>query len=153
MPNHFHLLVKIKEYNPTSDFAKQIIVKKTQLNPIEKGFKDFLISYSKSINKAYDRTGSLFSPKLKKKVIANVSYIQNIIAYIHLNPVRAGISKQVEKWKFSSYSSYINLNNNILNINVNEVFSWFNGKENFIEFHEIFRDFLTERDNLYNDKN
>jgi len=55
MPNHFHLLAKTKERKHmfASDEFKQAPAK---LTPIEKAFRDFFISYAKTINKKYDRT-------------------------------------------------------------------------------------------------
>lgn len=55
MPNHFHLLVRIKEAEgmPEQEISKAVT----------KSFKNFLISYAKAINKKYNRTGVLFQPK------------------------------------------------------------------------------------------
>jgi putative transposase len=78
MPNHFHFLIRIKEMNikQTSEVFKtsEVLTKEItevggskKLTPLEKAFKDFFISYAKSINKAMNRTGSLFQSKFKKR--------------------------------------------------------------------------------------
>ena len=69
MPNHFHLLARVKEkkhLNSEGGFQQADSIK---LTPIEKAFRDFFISYAKTINKEYDRTGALFQFKYKRKPI------------------------------------------------------------------------------------
>lgn len=150
MPNHFHFLLKVNECEKHLETIKELDLNdKEKLSPVEKSFRDFFISYAKSINKSYSRTGSLFQYKFKRKPITDESYLNNIAAYIHLNPVRAGIVKNAENWNFSSYRSYLNDLDDIIVTNKNEVFSWFRGKDNFIDFHKIYRDFQKDRDYLF----
>ena len=85
LPNHFHYLIRIKE----NEFNEKLSHGLKKLTPTEKAFKDFFISYAKSINCEYHRTGALFQYKFKRKLITNHNYLTGIIAYIHLNPVRA----------------------------------------------------------------
>jgi putative transposase len=66
MPNHFHFFLKITN--------KQLF---------ELGIKNFFISYAKSINKRYDRIGSLFQGRYKAKEITSDSYYTRIITYIY----------------------------------------------------------------------
>lgn len=54
MKNHFHLLIKIKEKEEIERHAKFLKLGKS-LDPLQ-SFKNFFISYSKSINKSYGRT-------------------------------------------------------------------------------------------------
>ena len=146
MPNHFHFLIKV---NQIDDNIKVIKFPKSRLSLVEKSLKDFFISYSKSINKAYNRTGSLFQTKFKRKPILDDSYLMNIVAYLHLNPVRAGIVKSAENWNYSSFKSYLYDTDDIVISNKNEVIEWFRGKKNFMEFHEIYRNFQKDRDYLF----
>jgi REP element-mobilizing transposase RayT len=124
MPNHFHLFVRLKD--------------DTNYETVTKGFKDFFISYAKSINKSYDRTGSLFQNKYKKKEIDREAYFSMIIAYLHLNPVSSGLVKFPDDWKFSSYKSLIT--EGPTQLCREQVLEWFGGKESFIEFHQLFQD-------------
>ena len=42
-----------------------------------------------------------------------------ITAYIHQNPVRAGLKKNLEDWEYSSYREYLGLNkNNIIDTTI-----------------------------------
>jgi len=89
MPTHFHLFIRVKEEGKDEKVIE--------------AFRSFFISYAKSINKAYKRTGSLFQHKFKKKEIDNDYYYSAIVAYIHLNPVKTGLVERESQWKYSSY--------------------------------------------------
>ncbi len=93
MPNHYHLLLKIIEDNY-----------------LEKAMQRFSTSYTKAINKQYGRVGHLFQGRYKAKLIPNNEYLLHLSRYIHLNPVRAGLVKKPEDWKYSSYNEYISMN-------------------------------------------
>jgi len=120
MPNHFHLLVKIKDSKERNDWKREAVFKKvslenneisivfsTKLSRLDRAFRDFFISYAKSINKAYGRTGSLFQQGYKKKIVNSESYFSYLIQYIHNNPVEAGLCNKPEDWMYSSYNSII----------------------------------------------
>lgn len=97
MPNHFHLLVKIKsEAEGLND----------KLNFISKQFANFFSSYTQSFNKVCKRRGSLFIKNFKRKEIVTENYLSNLVMYIHLNPVHHGFSKQVWEWEWTSYDCF-----------------------------------------------
>ncbi len=96
MPNHYHLILLLKESN---------ISHQMQL---------FSISYTKAFNKRYSRTGSLFEGAFKSKHIDKDSYLLHLSRYIHLNPVRAGLVRKPEDWEYSSYQDYIGIRNGTL---------------------------------------
>lgn len=150
MPNHFHFLVRTinlesSEVLETSEVLTSVSYPK--ITPIDKAFKDFFISYSKAINKKYDRTGSLFQAKYKKKLIDEESYLARLIAYIHLNPVRAGLCKKPDEWRYSSYSLILNSSSSILK--ANKIIEIFGGKREFVKFHENYNNFQREQDLLF----
>jgi putative transposase len=130
MPNHFHILGRVKPPDP--DFIINHNCK--TLSPLEKAFKDFLISYSKSINKRYHRTGSLFQYKYKRKEIVNDSYLKRVICYIHFNPVVAGHCNKCHEWKYSSFNVFTG--NKSTKIKKDEVIKLFDNLENFIFVHQ-----------------
>lgn len=117
MPNHFHLLVKIKnEEEILSDFFKASNSSKVPnfgrvkeaipSNFISKQFANFFSSYTQSFNKIYNRRGSLFIKSFKRKEITDENYLRNLILYIHLNPIHHGFTRKVEEWKWSSYGCF-----------------------------------------------
>lgn len=91
MPNHFHLILQPQD----DDLSHHM-----QL---------FGISYTKAINKRYDRVGALFQGQFRAKRIDRNEYLLHLSRYIHLNPVRAGLVKRPEDWAFSSYREYLGL--------------------------------------------
>ena len=118
MPNHFHFFIRVNVQEP-----------------FEKGIKNFFISYSKAINKKYDRVGSLFQGRYKVSEITSESYFTRIITYIHQNPLVAGLVKNMEDYKYSSYPAYLSDKETI--IQRSEVLSWFGGLDGFINDHQI----------------
>ncbi|MCC6721226.1 MAG: transposase [Bacteroidia bacterium] len=123
MPNHFHLLVKIKSeaeiasnFSSSSTFLKFGTLEK--LDEIEaakrkflsKQFSNFFSSYSQAFNKVYNRRGSLFIKNFKRKEILNEDYLRTIIFYIHLNPIKHGFESQLQDWKWTTFKSFYTTN-------------------------------------------
>lgn len=150
LPEHFHLIIRIKDidnfnselFRIPDDFCKQ-------LSPVEKAFKDFFISYAKSINKAYERTGSLFQCKYKRNLISNEDELRRLIAYIHTNPIRRGYCSNIEDWNFSSYNFIIHLYK--VSKIYTEVVDLFGGLDSFEKFHMDYMDHQRESDLLFKD--
>ena len=136
MPNHFHFAIYITpSETQTSKVSETFEVSpRKKLTPLEKAFRDFFISYAKSINKRYDRTGSLFQYKFKRKPIKNNAYLMRLIMYIHGNPVEAKLCSTFREWSFSSYNAV--LGDTPTDIRRDEVLEIFGGKEDFIAWHK-----------------
>ncbi|HCS41122.1 MAG TPA: transposase [Anaerolineaceae bacterium] len=90
MPNHYHLLVKIKN----ADF-------------VQKGLQPFLISFTNSINIDQKRIGPLFQGRYQANLVFDDAYLLECVKYIHLNPVKAGLVKLLQEWGYSSYRDYL----------------------------------------------
>jgi hypothetical protein len=88
MPTHFHFLIKV------NDNTEMIIQKRIGV---------LLSSYTKAINKRYQRNGSLFQPHSKAKEIIDEQYLITLISYIHQNPIRSNVTGSIEEWEWSSY--------------------------------------------------
>jgi len=91
MNSHVHLLIYTNEILEMSKYMQS-------LNQ----------SYSQYYNKLNERVGTLFRNRFQSEQILNQMYLKNCISYIHNNPVKAGICKSLEGYKYSSYSQYIN---------------------------------------------
>lgn len=89
MANHYHLIVETPKAN--------------------------LSSFMHSLNSAYTtyfnikrkRAGHLFQGKYKALLIDADNYLLELSRYVHLNPVRAGITEKPETYPYSSYRAYI----------------------------------------------
>ncbi|WP_147303523.1 transposase [Rhodohalobacter sp. SW132] len=120
IPNHFHFLIRVA---PTSS-----------PNLISEKFRRFLISYSKSINKQQERSGSLFNKHLKRVKIDHMEQLIWIVYYIHRNPLHHGITKDFKTYKWSSFKALVS--NKYTELKRQELYEWFDGKKHFLQFHE-----------------
>lgn len=143
MPNHFHFLIRIHSEEELTKF----LIKKMKLSEEDHGgveelirrlpsqqFSNLFNGYTKAINKAFNRKGSLFQPNLKRKVVEDERYFTTLIRYIHLNPVIHGFVDDANRWKYSSLPAYNSDKPSYLARKT--VFDWFDGKELFQEYHK-----------------
>jgi hypothetical protein len=54
----------------------------------------------------------VFQGRYKDQIVQREGYLRNLIAYIALNPVRAGLVRTPELWPWSSYRSTAGLSSN-----------------------------------------
>jgi geranylgeranyl pyrophosphate synthase/REP element-mobilizing transposase RayT len=90
MPNHVHVLIQ-----PVAGIAVSEIVK---------GWKSFT---GHEANKILNREGNFWMADYFDRYIRDEKHYQNVLEYVHLNPVNAGLVKSAEKWKWSSVDNYI----------------------------------------------
>lgn len=146
MPNHFHLLVKIRtEVEIVEAFPKLrkdlqgfknlegLYVEEIEKR-ISKQFSNFFNSYTKSINKSYNRRGALFCHNFKRKPISNDAYFTSVLQYIHRNPQHHGFSTTVEDWRWSSYHSLIS--QKPTHLERQEIIGWYGTEAYFKESHK-----------------
>lgn len=129
MPNHFHFLLEILPHNSEKR-------DKAGLNELERAFTNFFVSYAKAINKSYDRTGSLFQANFKRKLIKTENQYGLNIAYIHFNPVKAGLCADCSEWEYSSYNAI--LGESPTKVARTKVLHWFGGRENAQAYHHAY---------------
>jgi REP element-mobilizing transposase RayT len=125
MKNHFHLLVRIKEIEEIQVPKK---IKSSQ------AFSNLFNAYTKAFNKSYNRHGALFERPFRRKQIECDNYFQNVIIYIHNNPVHHNICKHPIEYAWSSYLSCIS--EKPTKIMRKEVINLFNDLDNFKSLHE-----------------
>ena len=93
MSNHIHLLIKVE--NEDLD----LIIKRIGG------------SYVYWYNWKYKRRGHLFQDRFKSEPIEDDSYFLTVIRYIHQNPIKGGLCKRIDDYKYSSYNEYIGESN------------------------------------------
>jgi putative transposase len=91
MPNHYHLLIA------------------SEVDSLPRAMQALSIAYTKSINRRFERVGTLFQGGYRSIRVGNDEYLLNLCRYIHLNPVKAGFVDRPEHWEFSSYLEYAGL--------------------------------------------
>ena len=158
MPNHFHLLVRIKDNicykysnaDRSNDAVRfdEIKWETTNLsasNPDASGdsdkipkphlhFSHLFNSYTRYINKKTDRHGSLFERPFKRKLIENENYFRQLVLYIHNNPIHHGFCEHPLEYGWSSYLSCVS--SKPTKLKRKETLDWFDDQENFIYLHK-----------------
>lgn len=109
MPNHFHILIAKRDGAPSDGLSP------SDGFELERAVGVVLRSYTQAINKAHNRTGSLFQQKTKFKEIKTNLQAQICMYYIHQNPVKAKLVSRLEDWSFSSFNEYYNSNDAVSN--------------------------------------
>ena len=130
--NHFHLLARIHD----EEKIETLKVSETfrVLNP-SRQFSNLFNAYAKAINKAYDRTGSLFQHPFGRVAVTDDCYFLNLVAYIHHNPQKHGFVDDFRQWHYSSYQAH--LSRQTTRLKREQVLDWFQGREAFAAFHQI----------------
>lgn len=121
MDNHIHLL--IKEANEELALIMRRIG----------------ASYVYWYNDKYDRVGHLFQDRFKSETIENDRYLLAVLRYIHRNPVKAGMVRHMQDYKWSSYNEYLNIDHIIDSEFILSIFNHDRktALSSFREFHEI----------------
>lgn len=108
MKNHFHLLVKTHEEDQILRFQKVREFKTLDAEKrLNKQFSNMFNAYVKSFNKRYNRTGSLFENRFRRKEVSDKDYLRDVIVYIHNNPVKHNFCKHPIEYPWSSYDEYL----------------------------------------------
>jgi putative transposase len=92
MSNHYHLLLETPEGN---------------LSQIMRHING---AYTTYFNVKRKRAGHLFQGRFKAILVEADEYAAELSRYIHLNPVRAGMTEKPEEYLWSSFQSYIGQN-------------------------------------------
>jgi REP element-mobilizing transposase RayT len=89
MPNHLHLLVKQNQDFPPASLISSLHT-----------------SYVMFFNDKHRLVGHLFQDRYKQKIIDNNEYLQQLIAYIHLNPVEDKLCHLPKEYPWSSHREH-----------------------------------------------
>jgi len=127
MPNHFHLMVHIR--NTERYILKGEMLEKKSARSLNDSIGILLRTYTRAVNKENNWSGSLFrngtkavpidslkslmptlaitqNTLLLKSILSEKQYPQICFNYIHLNPVRAKLVKNLLEWKYSSAQDF-----------------------------------------------
>lgn len=75
--------------------------------PISKAIQNLSFRYTRYVNQTQNRHGSLFQGRYKAIWIHPDIFLLDLIRYVHLNPVRAGILKSPDQYRYSSHYAYL----------------------------------------------
>lgn len=128
MSNHAHFLIRA-EFKVLSVFMAGI-----------------LAEYAAYYNFKHNRNGHVFQNRFLSECINDEQYFWSCMRYIHLNPVKAGMVKGIEKYKYSSVGEYLSEIPEILSNKAIKTYQRnFKSSVEFAKFHgeketAIFRD-------------
>lgn len=134
LKNHFHILVYLK-LDDEIDYSKleYSTVEKPKILDSSKQFGHLFNAYTQAINKKFHRTGVLFEKPFERKQITSEKYLQNVIYYIHNNPVQHGFTKQMSLYPWSSFESIVS--DQPTKLNRKEVIELYGTKVDFLDYH------------------
>ena len=134
MKNHYHLLLRFKETSEISTEQTSEVSKTSDVLKPHRALANMLTAYSKSINKAYNRCGSLFQQHPKRRRITDRNYFIQTVVYIHMNPVKHGFTSSMN-YPHSSYRAIISDKPTLLKKDT--VLNYFEDLENLIAWHDF----------------
>ena len=128
MDNHFHLLVRMF---PESDYtdeevgerfsycygpyrklmAGQIPHFRERWSNISEYMKDVKLGFTRYFNRRHDHKGYFWADRFKSVIVEDGDALLNCLAYIDLNPVRAGLVDRPENYRWSSIGWHVQTGN------------------------------------------
>ncbi len=128
MDNHFHLLVKML---PETDFTDKQIRKKfanyygkdriledgqisyyrSRWSSLSELVKEIKLGFTRFYNRRHNRRGFLWGDRFKSVIVEKGETLINCLAYIDLNPVRAGIVEKPEDYRWNSIGYHVQTDN------------------------------------------
>jgi len=128
MGNHFHLLVKmIPEdrftnediqkrfetfYGATREFAEgQIPYWREKLSSLSEFIREIKVSFARYYNRRHNRRGYFWGDRFKSVIVDKGETLVNCLAYIDLNPLRAGLADRPENYRWSSLGYHLQTEN------------------------------------------
>ncbi len=124
MENHYHLLIETPNGN------------------LSKGMRELNGVYTQWFNQRDRRVGHLFQGRYKAILVEKDSHLLSLCRYVVLNPLRVGLIKKPEQWRWSSYRATIGLVKRPSFLTVDWVLSQFGGRKRVAR--EKYRRFVME---------
>ena len=89
MDNHYHLVIETIDAN------------------LSKGMRQLNGVYTQYYNRRHARAGHVFQGRFKAIHVDKETYLLELARYVVLNPVRAGMMKDIADWPWSSYPATV----------------------------------------------
>ena len=116
MPNHYHLMLGVPVDEPSEGRLNNLSPEKNSfLRPsegsiaISKFMQRIFNGYVQAVNFEMQRKGTLFESRYKSIYISKEEYLLQLVRYIHVNPVLAGLCVNPEDWEYSNCQEWLGL--------------------------------------------
>jgi hypothetical protein len=94
--------------------------------PLSKIMQLINLTYTQFFNRKYNQVGHVLQGRYKAFLCDRDEYLLNLVRYIHLNPVRAGLVKRPSQYKWSSHNEYLRVGRGI--VDTDRVLSFFSDR-------------------------
>jgi len=128
MGNHFHILMKtLPEYKFTDQEIKKRYVDfygdnrvftdglipslRAKLSNLSEFVREIKVGFARYYNKRHHRRGYFWGDRFKSVIVDKGETLVNCLAYIDLNPLRAGIISRPEEYRWNSLGYHVQTNN------------------------------------------
>ena len=128
MGNHFYLLVKmIPEYKFSDEEIQQQFVEfygderlfadglipslREKLSSLSEFIREIKVGFARYYNRRHHRRGCFWGDRFKSVIVEKGETLINCLAYIDLNPLRAGLVDRPEKYRWNSLGYHMQTNN------------------------------------------
>jgi len=128
IPNHFHLLIEIKEEEDMPSLPKNPDIHEI----ITKKFKNFFLSYSMSYKIMFNQSSNVFAQKYKHSRLYTDADIRQILLYIHRNPKHHNLGDW-QNYRWSSYNEILYANSKSKKAML--ILDLFEGREGYKKAH------------------
>jgi putative transposase len=141
MPNHFHAAIRVKtpEYilqSPPQLLEQWALTEQSDSIDFQKRvsqqFSNLFNGYTQALNKQQSRRGALFEGNFCRKMVSDRDYFQQLICYIHHNPVHHNFCSQYKDWFHSSFHA-LKYDEEPSFLRRDLLYKFFGGKEGFID--------------------
>jgi hypothetical protein len=78
------------------------------------------VRYSKSVNRRHGVRGPVWQSRYKAKLVEDQRYFDQLVVYVHLNPVVAGLVRDPGTWRWCGHREIVRQTKNPL-VDVDEV--------------------------------
>ena len=128
MGNHFHILLRVfPEYEFTDEeilkryvnfygderiYADGLIPNLRQkLTSLSEFMREIKVGFARFYNRRHHRRGYFWGDRFKSVIVENGETLINCLAYIDLNPLRAGLVERPEQYHWNSLGYHVQTNN------------------------------------------
>lgn len=90
MPNHFHLLLE------------------SERGELSQAMQHLQAAFTQAFNRLHPGwDGPLFRGRFKNQLVEDDAYWMHLLAYLHLNPVKAGLAPWLDQSRWTSHAAYL----------------------------------------------
>ncbi len=128
LSNHWHIVLRVNTHEKYTDkdilqryqeyYGEDICIPENliphlrcKLSNLSEFVKDLKQKFTRFYNKLHNRRGTLWGERFKSVLVENGETLINVIAYVDLNSVRAGLADRPEEYRWSGLAYHIQTDN------------------------------------------